>query len=228
MPPKRASAFWSRMDLPFDCSKALPSNLISLPIPLHSAALDAEHLANLELVIADEALAHVLRASLRRREETADHVHPALIAIRQRDARSPQTVEDNTGLFEGVLTLPQEPAVLLAQLSVILFAHRAYIRRFRTAMEELQLNRRIFRSVTSGISIASATELDMPLVYVNPAFEIMTGYSFEEVAGKNCRFLQGDEHDQPGLTLIREAINGRREIVAILRNYRKGRQLLLE
>ena len=205
----------------FRLLEGLAVQLDLVAIPLHSAALDAEHLANLELVIADEALAHVLRASLRRREETADHVHPALIAIRQRDARSPQTVEDNTGLFEGVLTLPQEPAVLLAQLSVILFAHRAYIRRFRTAMEELQLNRRIFRSVTSGISIASATELDMPLVYVNPAFEIMTGYSFEEVAGKNCRFLQGDEHDQPGLTLIREAINGRREIVAILRNYRK-------
>ncbi len=205
----------------FRLLEGLAVQLDLVAIPLQPAALDAEHLANLELVVADEALALVLRASLRRREETAEHVHPALIAIRQRDARSPQTLEDSTGLFEGVLTLPQEPSVLLAQFSVILFAHRAYIRRFRTAMEELQLNRRIFRSVTSGISIASATHPDLPLVYVNPAFEVMTGYSFEEVQGNNCRFLQGEEHDQPGLTLIREAINGRREIVAILRNYRK-------
>ena len=148
-------------------------------------------------------------------------MHPALIAIRQRDARPLGEVEDSAGIFEGVLLVPEEPAFLLAQLSVILFAHRAYIRRFRSAMEELQLNRRIFRSVTSGISIASATEPDMPLSYVNPAFEIMTGYSFEDVEGKNCRFLQGDEDDQPGLTLIREAIAAKREVVAILRNYRK-------
>ena len=50
----------------------------------------------------------------------------------------------------------------------------------------------------------------------------MTGYSLEEVLGRNCRFLQGDEHDQPGLTLIREAIRQRTETVAILRNYRKN------
>ena len=192
-----------------------------IPVPLQERSLEAQHLAGLEFVIADETHARALRSSLRRREDTAEQVHPALIAIRQREDQIPDDSEDSTSLFDGVLTLPQEPAILLAQLSVILFAHRAYIRRFQSAMEELQLNRRIFRSVTSGISIASATEPDMPLVYVNPAFEVMTGYSFDEVEGQNCRFLQRDERDQPGLTLIREAISGRREIIAILRNYRK-------
>ncbi len=61
----------------------------------------------------------------------------------------------------------------------------------------------------------------MPLMYVNPSFEIMTGYSLEEVEGKNCRFLQRGEKDQPGLTLIREAIRQERQTVAVLRNYRK-------
>ena len=205
----------------FRLLEGLAAQLDLIPAPLHASALDLENLTGLEIVIADEGSAHLLRSSLRSREETSEYVHPALIAVRQRDARPPQETEDSAGLFEGVLTVPQEPGLLLAQLSVILFAHRAFIRRFRSAMEELQLNRRIFRSVTSGISIASATEPDMPLAYVNPAFEVMTGYSFEDVYGKNCRFLQGDEHDQPGLTLIREAIAAKREIVAILRNYRK-------
>ena len=205
----------------FRLLEGLAVQLDLIPIALERSSLETEHLIGLELVIADESHARALRSTLRRREETAEQVHPALIAIRQRDDHFAQDPEDSANIFEGVLTLPQEPALLLAQLSVILFAHRAYIRRFRTAMEELQLNRRIFRSVTSGISIASATGPDMPLVYVNPAFEVMTGYSFEEVEGKNCRFLQRDERDQPGLTLVREAINGRREIVAILRNYRK-------
>ena len=56
-------------------------------------------------------------------------------------------------------------------------------------MEELHVNRQIFHSVTNGISVANATLPDMPLTYVNPAFEVMTGYSLEEVVGKNCRFL---------------------------------------
>jgi two-component system sporulation sensor kinase C len=53
----------------------------------------------------------------------------------------------------------------------------------------------------------------------------MTGYSLEEVEGKNCRFLQNGETDQPGLTLVREAISQQRETVAVLKNYRKDGRL---
>ena len=81
--------------------------------------------------------------------------------------------------------------MVLAQLSVILYAHRAYIFRFESALEELHLNRRIFRSVTSAIVVASATEPDYPITYVNPSFEVMTGYSLEEVLGRNCRVRHG-------------------------------------
>lgn len=41
-----------------------------------------------------------------------------------------------------------------------------------------------------GITIATYTT-DMPLVYVNDAFSTMTGYEMGDVAGRNCRFLQG-------------------------------------
>ncbi len=111
--------------------------------------------------------------------------------------------------------------MVLAQLSVILYAHRAYMHRFESALEELHLNHRIFRSVTSGIVVASATEPDYPVVYVNPAFEVMTGYSLEEAVGKNCRFLQGHARDQPGLTLLRETLKDKREMLAIVRKCRK-------
>ncbi len=103
----------------------------------------------------------------------------------------------------------------------MLYAHRAFARRYQNALEELQLNRRIFRSVTSGISVASASAPDLPLVYVNPAFEVMTGYSLEEVQGKNCRFLQGSDPDPASITLLREAIRDQREVVVILKNFRK-------
>ena len=88
-------------------------------------------------------------------------------------------------------------------------------------MEELALNRRIFQSVTSGISVADAQAPDFPLVYVNPAFEVITGYSLEEVVGRNCRFLQAGESGQPALEEIRDALKQNRETAVIIRNYRK-------
>src|SRR4051794_25202217 len=54
-------------------------------------------------------------------------------------------------------------------------------------------------SSVSGIVITDATLAEHPIVYVNPAFERMTGFSAEEVLGKNCRFLQGEDRDQPHL-----------------------------
>jgi hypothetical protein len=50
----------------------------------------------------------------------------------------------------------------------------------------------------------------------------MTGYRLEDVAGRNCRFLQGEERDQPAITILREAILAEREVVVILKNFRKA------
>ncbi len=178
--------------------------------------------SDFEVVLADAPLAYSIHALLSHPGHGDDQpniVNPALIAIYE-PGELPREDAEPSG-FDGTLTLPLDPATLLTQLSVILYARRTFFSRFRNALEELHLNRKIFCSVSSGITVAKADQPDMPLSYVNPAFEVMTGYSFEEVIGKNCRFLQGEEHDQPGLTAIREAIKAEREVVATLRNYRK-------
>lgn len=73
-----------------------------------------------------------------------------------------------------------------------------------------------------GITISDGTHLDNPLIFVNPAFERMTGYSFEEVEGKNCRCLQGAHRDQEDrLSIIRQAIQNSLPCLVTLRNYRK-------
>ncbi len=206
---------------------------VAAQLGLQPQLVSADHLTNIAfsggvaMIVADERTAGDLRQMSVSTPVLTNHVthrvSAALVAVLPVGSAEMPLLPKRDGEvpYDGVLVLPQTPGVLLAQLSVILYAHRAYIQRFETAMEELQLNRRIFRSVTSGISVASATEDDFPLVYVNPAFEVMTGYSLEDIEGKNCRFLQGEEHNQPGLTLIREALKGRRETVAIIRNYRK-------
>lgn len=61
---------------------------------------------------------------------------------------------------------------------------------------------------------------DNPVVYVNAAFEAVTGYSRDSAIGRNCRFLQGEETDPNELARLRTAIIEEREISVDLMNYR--------
>jgi diguanylate cyclase (GGDEF)-like protein/PAS domain S-box-containing protein len=58
-------------------------------------------------------------------------------------------------------------------------------------------------------------------VYVNPAFCRLTGYELGELLGKNLRFLQGEDQDQPELEGVREALRHGEAVRALLRNSRK-------
>jgi PAS domain S-box-containing protein len=87
--------------------------------------------------------------------------------------------------------------------------------------EELWLKEKAIASASNGISLADATQPDNPLIYVNPAFEQITGYSAEEVQGKNCRFLQGEDTDPAMLEEIRAAVREARPCHVVLLNYRK-------
>ncbi|NEO82804.1 MAG: PAS domain S-box protein [Spirulina sp. SIO3F2] len=85
----------------------------------------------------------------------------------------------------------------------------------------LKLRDQALAASSVGIVMADARLPDMPLIYVNPAFETMTGYSASDVLGTNCRFLQGDKKQQPGLEVLRQAIQRQRNCTAILLNFRK-------
>jgi len=74
---------------------------------------------------------------------------------------------------------------------------------------------------SSGITIADLTLPGQPLVFINEAFEKITGYSSEESIGKNCRFLQGDDREQPERTIIQQAIQKGEHCEVVVRNYRK-------
>lgn len=77
---------------------------------------------------------------------------------------------------------------------------------------------------SNGIVIADCLLPDMPLIYVNPAFTKITGYSMDEIIGKNCRFLQGTETDQQEVDKLREAIKTRKRCKVVLLNYKKNGQ----
>ncbi len=83
----------------------------------------------------------------------------------------------------------------------------------------------ILDSCVNGVTLADPDMEDAPIVYANKAFENMTGYGQEEIVGRNCRFLQGKDRDQPARTPLREAISAHRHIEVTLRNYRKNGDL---
>lgn len=92
--------------------------------------------------------------------------------------------------------------------------------------EALRLRDRALESSINAIVITDCQQVDHPVIYVNPAFERMTGYSAAEVLGRNCRLLQGDDHDQPDLKKLRTLIREENEGRVVLRNYHKNSDLL--
>ncbi|MFP4414055.1 PAS domain S-box protein [Coleofasciculus sp.] len=85
----------------------------------------------------------------------------------------------------------------------------------------LQLLERAIAASSNGILITDPNVPDNPIIFVNPGFERITGYSAQEVVGKNCRFLQGDNHQQPGLDQLKAALKNEQDCHVILQNYRK-------
>ncbi|WP_374259829.1 PAS domain S-box protein [Zoogloea sp.] len=88
----------------------------------------------------------------------------------------------------------------------------------------LHLKDRALEASCNGIVIADMSRDDSPIIYVNPAFERITGYAADEVLGRNCRFLQGDDAASPEVAALRHAIASERETQVVLRNFRKDGQ----
>ena len=83
------------------------------------------------------------------------------------------------------------------------------------------LRDRALTATALSFTVADALAPEQPLLWVNPAFTRTTGYELEEVVGRNCRFLQGDETDQVGRRQLRDAIEQGTSATVVLRNFRK-------
>lgn len=88
-----------------------------------------------------------------------------------------------------------------------------------------QVLAKILDSCVNGVTLADPDLDVMPIVYVNRAFEEITGYDQGEIVGKNCRFLQGNDRDQDARAQIREALANAQPVEVTPRNYRKNGEL---
>ena len=96
----------------------------------------------------------------------------------------------------------------------------------RAEEERLRMFEQAVASAPVGIVISpSGPAGNCPLIYVNPAFERITGYLAEEVLGKDCNFLGGPDGTQEGCIQLNAAINAGEPVKVLLRNYRKDGRL---
>ncbi len=79
----------------------------------------------------------------------------------------------------------------------------------------------ILDECVNGVTLADPDLEDSPIIYANKAFERLTGYSQEDIIGHNCRFLQGDDRDQPARNQIAKAMENHQAVEVTLRNYKK-------
>ena len=75
--------------------------------------------------------------------------------------------------------------------------------------------------IQQSFVIADPSLPDSPIVFASDGFLDFTGYTREEILGRNCRFLQGPRTDRRAVNEIRKAIDEGSECTVRLLNYTK-------
>ncbi len=112
-------------------------------------------------------------------------------------------------------------AVVAAKLEQKVAEAEALSRQLLEEARQRELRDRALHEVRLGIVISDARRPDLPMVYVSPGFERITGHAAAEVLGRNCRFLQGPDTDPDHVAQMRTALRAGVACSVELRNYRK-------
>jgi diguanylate cyclase (GGDEF)-like protein/PAS domain S-box-containing protein len=90
---------------------------------------------------------------------------------------------------------------------------------------DLAIFRQAVETAPFGVIIADATDATYPVLYVNPAFARMTGYRADEMLGKSCRFLMGEDRAAPERAKLRKALADSLPCTVVLKDFRKDGSL---
>ena len=172
---------------------------------------------------ADALSLRLLQARLSSLEPVLNELHLSayLQSSAQHDLRTSEPHGIRTHIVLTLLGTVLSAAVLVALL----------IRQWRRATrlledaertaEALHLSQRAVEATSNGILITDHRQDEHPIVYCNPAFERMTGYTRDQVIGRNPRFLQGGDDEQDELGKVRAAMGAGGDYRGVLKNYRK-------
>ena len=120
-------------------------------------------------------------------------------------------------------------SVLLFMLAALLVGRslsdlRQALARSAHMQQQLALANLALEASPLGVIIADARQPSLPLIYCNPAFEQITGYSRAETLGNNWNFLLRDDHQQQGVSRLQQAVRDGVACDVVLRSYRKDGQ----
>lgn len=87
--------------------------------------------------------------------------------------------------------------------------------------QNLKLLKRGIDSSPNGLTILTKDDSDYHIVYANPAFLEMTGFTHENILNNNCKFLEGPETDLISIQNILNAIQNNKSLNVTLKNYKK-------
>ncbi|MCW7537753.1 PAS domain S-box protein [Aquabacterium sp. A7-Y] len=131
-----------------------------------------------------------------------------------------QRVEYELTPLDGTLRTFEGRFMPMSERQVLLLVRD--LTELRAMERDLQIMQRAIEAEASlPMTVVDALAPGQPLIYVNPAFERLTGYRREEILGRNCRLLQGSDTDQPGLQQLRAALRAGHSSTVVLNNYRK-------
>src|ERR1700674_2505180 len=128
----------------------------------------------------------------------------------------------NLGTLCAIDTVPRQFSVEERQVLADLAALAMDELQLRIAFREKSQHMAAIDNLRAGVLVTDPLAPDDPIIFCNPGFSHMTGYSPEEIMGRNCRFLQGPETDPAMVAEIRKAIEERRLFQGIIRNRRKN------
>ena len=92
--------------------------------------------------------------------------------------------------------------------------------------EDYKLLKAALDASSCGVTIVDVRHPDVPIVYVNRAFEDLVGYGQNEIIGRNSQFLVGEDLDQAAIDTIIQSMSEERSCKVLMRMYRKSGELV--
>ncbi|MGI4791537.1 MAG: PAS domain S-box protein [Janthinobacterium lividum] len=148
------------------------------------------------------------------------NVHvPIIVLTGQRDEETMMALM-NAGAVDYVPKSIMSPELVARSVrSAIRF--QQVQREKEAVLGALRVRDNAIAAASNGIIISDASLPDYPIVYANPAFLALSGYTEPEVLGRNCRFLQGAETSPQSIRELRDAIHTQQRSQTLILNYRK-------
>ncbi|CAM9236406.1 unnamed protein product [Heterosigma akashiwo] len=81
------------------------------------------------------------------------------------------------------------------------------------------------QSAQKSFVITDPALSDNPIVFASPKFLQMTGYTSDQVVGRNCRFLQGPKTNPQAVAKLKKTISNGEDCSVCLINYRADRSI---